>query len=94
MAGTTVRISEQARATLKELAAMLEIPMQAVLDQALERFRREQFFKQVNSAYAALRGDADAWQAEQAERRLWEVTLADGLDEGEAWGEDRVPKRR
>ena len=32
-----------------------------------------------NAAYAALRSDPKAWKAEQAERALWDKTLADGL---------------
>ena len=34
-----------------------------------------------NRAYAALKEDPKAWERELAERKLWEKTLADGLDE-------------
>jgi hypothetical protein len=33
-----------------------------------------------NQAYAALKSDPDAWQAELAERAEWDAALADGLE--------------
>jgi len=56
-------------------------PMQAVLDEAIEHYQRDKFLDEVNAAYAALRNDPKAWKAEQAERALWDNTLADGLDD-------------
>jgi hypothetical protein len=34
----------------------------------------------VNEGYARLRADPEAWQEELDERRLWDTTMADGLD--------------
>ena len=53
--------------------------MQAVLDKALERYRRESFLRAANTDYAALRNDPKAWKEELRERELWEQALADGL---------------
>lgn len=53
--------------------------MQTVLDEAIERYQRDKFLDDVNSAYANLRNDPKAWKEEQAERALWDKTLADGL---------------
>lgn len=55
--------------------------MQAVLEEALEIYRRKCFLEAANRAYAALRNDAEAWREELEERRLWEGTLADGLED-------------
>ncbi len=33
-----------------------------------------------NQAYAALRNNSEAWQAELEEREAWDITLADGLE--------------
>ena len=41
---TTVRISEQTHHRLRELAAQSGESMQAVLDKALEQYRRQKFF--------------------------------------------------
>ncbi len=53
--------------------------MQAVLDEAVEHYQRDKFLDEVNAAYATLRNDPKAWKEEQAERALWDKTLADGL---------------
>lgn len=90
MPGATVRISERARQTLRELAARTGEPMQAVLDRAIEDYRRRRFFEEVNAAYVALRNDPEAWAGELAERRLLEATLSEDLDD-EEWSEDGVP---
>jgi hypothetical protein len=51
------------------------------MDKAIEAYRRQQLLDIGNLAYAALKGDPKAWEQELAERKLWENTLADGLDE-------------
>jgi hypothetical protein len=53
--------------------------MQSVLDQALERYRRERFLRAANADFVALQQDAKAWKQELHERELWEQSLADGL---------------
>ncbi len=40
---------------------------------------RQCFLAGVNADFAALRNNPHAWQEEQAERALWDGTLADGL---------------
>lgn len=85
MPGTTVRVSERTHHLLRDLAARTGEPMQAIIERAIEDYRRRRFFEEVNAAYAAERRDPVAWAAEEEDRALWEVTLADGLDaeEGE-----------
>jgi hypothetical protein len=75
-----IRISPQSKATLRELAKHDGRPMQNVLDEAIEQYRRDRFFREVDEGYARLRADPEAWQEELDERRLWDNTLADGLD--------------
>jgi hypothetical protein len=55
--------------------------MQAVLDSAIERYRRESFLRGANADFAALNADAKAWKQELRDRELWETTLADGISE-------------
>src|SRR5713226_2248020 len=54
MANATIRISEQSRQTLRELAAQSGQTMQAVADRAIEEYRRQRFLEAVNADYAAL----------------------------------------
>lgn len=76
----TTRISERARAILKEIAHLTRRSQKDVLEEALESYRRDLFLERVNEAFAALRYDAEAWKEEEAERRDWDVTLPDGAD--------------
>jgi hypothetical protein len=83
MQSSTVRIDEETRAMLRELAEKENDSMQAILRKALEAYRRERFLDAVNVAYAALRADPKAWAEELKERKVWDVTLLDGLEEDE-----------
>jgi hypothetical protein len=85
MQSTTVRISEQSRKLLGELATQEGMSMQAILEKALEMYRRHRFLEATNAAYAALRQDHDAWEAVQQERAMWDTTLEDGLEVSERW---------
>ena len=55
--------------------------MQAILDEAVEAYRRQLFLKRANAAFAALRNDPNAWKEEQMERAAWDVALNDDLEE-------------
>ena len=79
MQSATVKISSSNYNILKELAAQLGESMQVILDKAIEQYRKQVFLQQANLAYAALRNNPEAWQAELEEREAWDVTLSDGL---------------
>ena len=66
--------------------------MQSVLDRAIEAYRRERFLRDANADFAALKKDRKAWRDELAERKLWERTLGDGLDDERA--RDKPPAVR
>jgi hypothetical protein len=46
---------------------------------AIDSYRREKFLEKANAAFAALRGNPEAWSEEQQERGLWDRTTGDGL---------------
>jgi predicted transcriptional regulator len=81
MASTTVRVSTETHELLRKLAEATGEPLQRVLERAVENYRREQFFAELDTAYERLQADPVAWEEELAERAEWEVTLADGLDD-------------
>ena len=82
-----VRISAQTHATLRELAAQRGQSMAQVVEQAVERERREQLLREANDAWAAIVADPEARAEIAAERALWDAMLADGL-EPEDWSGD------
>jgi predicted transcriptional regulator len=81
VASTTVRVSEHTHELLHQLAAATGEPLQKVLERAVESYRREQFYAELDAAYARLQADPVAWEEELAERAEWDATLADGLDD-------------
>jgi hypothetical protein len=83
-----VRISERSQKILKELAAGEGKSMQEMLDSIIEERRRKKILEAANTAYAALRSNPAAWEEEIKERKAWDSTLMDGLDEDEQWNED------
>ena len=81
MATTTIRVSTETRNTLRELAKKIGLPMQEVVEQAIDHYRRQHLLNTANAAYAKLRADEEAWQAYTDESAEWESTLNDGLEE-------------
>ncbi len=75
-----IRISPRSKAVLRTLAKQEGKPMQAVLDEAIEHYQREQFLVDGNAPFADLGSDPKAWIEEQAERALWDKTLSDGIE--------------
>ncbi len=65
---------------LRELAVQGGEPMQAVLDKALEQYRRQKFLADCDAACSALQQHPEAWVGYQEELATWEVTSMDGLD--------------
>ncbi len=53
--------------------------MQAVLEDAIEQYRRQRFIAEVNAGYARVRDDPQAWGDILDERKSWEGTVGDGL---------------
>jgi len=77
----TVRINKPSWQALKLIASQTGEPMQAILDKAIEVYRRQYFLQKANNAYAALRENTETWQEEIKEREAWDATLGDGIKE-------------
>jgi predicted transcriptional regulator len=80
MNSLTVRISKTTHATLRSMATESNESMTEILDKAIEAYRRQRFFDELNASFATLRSDPGAWAEEVAERSAWEGTLGDGLE--------------
>lgn len=81
LATPEIHLSARATATIHELAAKEGKSAETVLDEAVEEYRRELFFREFNEAFARLQADPVAWADYQAEQRLWDSALMDGLEE-------------
>ena len=80
MAGTQIRVSETTHRIIQSLSAQTGKSMSVIADEAIEKYKREQFFDGLNDDFKALQADEDAWREELEERKLWENTLLDGLE--------------
>ena len=89
----TIRISDTAHGTLREMSRKEGKPMATLLDEAVETLRRQRFLEQVNAAFAALRASPATWESIEAERREWDATLPDGLAAAEGRAAYSAPSR-
>jgi hypothetical protein len=55
--------------------------MTEVLEKAIESYRRQCFLAGLNADFEALRDDGAGWQEELAERKDWDASLSDGLED-------------
>lgn len=78
---SNVRIQPDSYAKLRDLARQAGRTMPEILADAIEQLYRQRFFDQCDEDYARLKRDPKAWKEELEERRAWEATLNDGLEE-------------
>ena len=81
MSSVTVRVSTGSREALRKLARQAGTSLQAVLERAIQEYETKQFLEAANRSYAALRKKPKAWEQELRERRAWDATLSDGLED-------------
>lgn len=74
---TTIRVSEETRDRLAEIASSTGQPMTRVLDDAVEALERAVFFDRLNTRYAELNEDPAARSEIAAERRAEEGSVRD-----------------
>lgn len=85
MAHTTLRIATATREMLRELSRVERLPMKAVVQRAVEDYRRRRFLLAVNAGYATRQADAVSRTADEKEISAWDGTLLDGLPRDEIW---------
>ncbi len=81
MSTKMIRIGEETHQTLRLLSEEMRLPMSEVVAEAVELLWQHRLLQQSNEAYAQLRSDPTAWEAEQQERQAWEATLLDGREQ-------------
>ena len=77
----TTRISESDHRVLQELAQKTGKAHQEIIHEALTTYQRESLLDGINAGFARLMANHTKWTLEFGERRMWENTLSDGLDE-------------
>jgi predicted transcriptional regulator len=80
MGTTTIRVSTRARERAARLAARAGRPISAVVEEAIDAYQADLFWRQAERALDALAADPGARAEMMEEREAWEATLTDGLD--------------
>jgi len=70
-----------AKRVLADLARQDDLSFQDELAALVERERRRRILDATNAGYEELRKSPEEWAEFQREIKMWENTLADGLDE-------------
>jgi hypothetical protein len=76
-----VRIQPETYDKLRQLADEAGVTMPEVLAEAIDELFRKRFLDECNRAYGRLKADPKAWKQELEERKVWEQTLSDGLED-------------
>ncbi|WPX08748.1 hypothetical protein [Anaerocellum danielii] len=78
---TTVRVDIETYEGLKKLSTELNQPMQKIIQEALAEYKRKVILSKTAEAFAALKKNNELWEEETEERKLWENTLQDGIEQ-------------
>jgi hypothetical protein len=76
-----VRIQPRAYDQLRDLAKKAGTSMPQILAEAIDALYRKRFLEECNAAYKRLKDDPQAWAEELRDRKAWEQTLGDGLED-------------
>ncbi|MFA6201469.1 MAG: hypothetical protein WC679_13800 [Bacteroidales bacterium] len=77
---TTVRVNRQTYNEIKDLADKQNKNMQNIIDLAIKQYKKIQYFQELNLSFLRLKENKESWDEEKNERKMWDSTLADGLD--------------
>ena len=75
----TVRVEPKLHATLRALAEAEQRSISQVIEDAIDRYQKENFWNALHDSFIRLRADPVAWREYQDEAALWDSVLGDGL---------------
>lgn len=81
----TVRVEKELHATLRELSKAEHRSIGQVIEDAVAKYQKDKFWKEMHEAFARLRADPVAWKEYQDEVALWDTTSSDGLENEEPY---------
>ena len=81
----TVRIGPELHETLRTLSEAERRPISHVIQDAVDRYQKENFWRAMHEGFARLRADPEAWQDYQNEATLWDSVAGDGLEDEEPY---------
>jgi hypothetical protein len=85
MTSTSVRVDPKLHATLRKLAEAEHRPIGRVIEDAVARYEKDKFWKEMHEGFARLRADPVAWKDYQDEVAIWDSMSNDGLEDEEPY---------
>lgn len=80
-----VRVEPKLHATLRALSEAERRPISQVIEDAVDRYQKENFWQAMHAGFARLRADPVAWGECQDEAALWDSASGDGLENEEPY---------
>ena len=77
----TVRVKPKVHATLRALSDAEQRSIGQVIEDAVDRYQKEKFWKAMHEGFARLRADPVTWSEYQVEAALWDSVIGDGLED-------------
>ena len=77
----TVRVGPKLHAKLRALSDAEQRSITQVIEEAVDRYQKENFWKALHEGFARLRADPAAWREYQEEAALWDSVSGDGLED-------------
>ena len=81
-----LQVSDTAYQTIRELAESNHTSMAKIVERAVEHYANQLMLRQANAEWAEILMNPEAVAESEAERRVWDATIADGLED-EPWTE-------
>ena len=76
----TVRVEPKLHATLRALSRAEQRSISQVIEDAVDRYQKENFWTAMHEGFAQLRADPAAWREYQEKAALWDSVSGDGLE--------------
>ena len=81
----TVRVEKKLHDTLRELSKAEHRSIGEVIEEAIAKYEKDKFWKEMHEGFARLRADPVAWKEYQDEVALWDSLSNDGLEDEEPY---------
>lgn len=85
----TIRVPPETHERLLELAAARKQPIGQVVAEAVQRLASDRFWDEMEAAFEQLYADPEAAAEYESERRAWDATLLDGLENEPSYEDER-----
>ena len=74
-----VRVDERVHGALRALSKAEHRPIGQVIEEAVDRYQKEKFWKEMHDGFTRLRTDPGAWDQYESEAAAWDAMSGDGL---------------